>query len=233
MNEQKKNPYLIPSAIIIAGVLIAGAIFYTKKSSPQPAIVIDNPDQAKIEDINIINQPYLGNPEAKVKIVYYGDFQCPFCQRFETTALPSLKEKYLKTGRAVLYFKNFQFLGPDSITAGIAGECLINQLNGNFGPYWQWHEAMIVNQDTENSGWGSGFDIKNLVRELKLEQKGIDLEQFETCLDNKETLAEVQQDTKEGRDNGVTGTPATFINGQLISGAQPLEVFETAIELEL
>lgn len=234
MDENKKMSYSIPLAIIISGVLIAGAIFYTK--SAPPSVVIENPNQeadsnAKI--INISGEPYLGNPEAPVKIVYYGDFQCPFCKLFETSVLSILKEKYLRTGDAVLYFKNFQFLGPDSQAAGVAGECLIKQLGNNFGPYWKWHEAMIENQDDENSGWGNTGDIKILVRELGLDKDGIELNQFDTCLDNEETLAEVQADTQEGQADGVSGTPSSIINGQLIVGLKSISEFESVINAEL
>lgn len=231
-----KNPInSIALAVIVAGVIIAAAIIYTGESNPQPAAVYEGPEQtedSKIE-LDTSDDPYMGDPEAPVKIVYYGDFQCPFCKLFETTAMSTIKENYLKTGKAVLYYKNFQFLGPDSISAGVAGECLVRQLNGNFGPYWKWHEAMIENQDEENGGWGDNGDIKILIRELELDKDGVDLNQFDTCLDNEETLEEVKKDTNEGQADGVRGTPTNFINGELISGIMEAEDFASIIESKL
>ncbi|MBI2624854.1 MAG: DsbA family protein [Candidatus Nealsonbacteria bacterium] len=214
--------YFIPLAVVAAGAMIAIAILYTggvKIAAVKPEV--------GIAELKTGGEPYLGNPDAKVKIVYYGDFQCPFCKRFESVALPEIKSRYLDSGKAVFYFKNFQFLGQDSVTAGIAGECAIKQSKGNLDSYWKLHNAMFEKQDAENAGFGSADDIKNLVRELNL---GINLAEFDKCLDSRETEEEVLADTTEGRNDGVTGTPANFINGKLIPGAQAASVFVAEIE---
>jgi protein-disulfide isomerase len=221
----------------MAGLIIAGAIIFTNggkniSEKTTPSQVKNSPPQVKVKP-KTAGDPYLGNPLAKVKIVVYEDFQCPFCKHFEEDVFPILKEKYLDTGKAVLYFKNFAFLGKDSTTVAIAGECIIKQSAGNFGPYWDWHRAMFEKQDAENTGFGSVKDIKQLIRELNLEKGGLNLTQFDKCLDDQETIKEVQSDIAEGRKNGVKGTPATLINGQLISGAQPVSVFTDVVEAEL
>lgn len=225
--------YFIPLAIVAAGLIIAGAVVFTNSGSQlteKPEAEVEQEGVPAVEP-KIEGEPYLGDPKAPVKLVYYGDFQCPFCKRIEENTFPEVIEKYVDTGKAVFYFKNFQFLGPDSTAAGVAGECIIKQLSGDFGPYWQWYNTMFEKQDAENAGFGSAQDIKSLVRELNL--SGIDVSQFEGCLDNQETISEVQADTQEGQADGVTGIPATFVNGWLIGGAQPFSAFESAIEAEL
>jgi len=227
--------YFILIVIIVAGLIIVGAIVITNNQkisekgieSVQPT----EKDSVPKTELAMEGEPYLGDPSSPIKIVYYGDFQCPFCKRIEQNTFSEVIEKYVDTGKAIFYFKNFQFLGPDSLTAGVAGECLVSQAGGNFSSYWQWHNAMFERQDGENSGFGSAENIKSLVRELNL--SGVDVIRFEECLDNQETLAEVQADAQEGQENGVTGTPATFINGKLIKGAQPFSAFQSAIEAEL
>ncbi|MBI2023890.1 thioredoxin domain-containing protein [Candidatus Giovannonibacteria bacterium] len=69
---------------------------------------------AIIVDVDIKNEPFIGDPNAPVTIAYWSDFQCPFCQRFEQNTLPTLVDQYVKTGKVKIVFKDFQFLGPDS-----------------------------------------------------------------------------------------------------------------------
>jgi len=185
--------------------------------------------------INLSDSPYLGNPQAKVKIIYFVDFQCPFCQRFDLTTLPLLERDYLKTGKAVLYVKNFQFLGQDSVTAGMAGKCLVQQIKTNGlsyeDSYWPWHKAMFQHQDEENGGWGSATDIKNLVGELKL--PGIDIERFNQCLDQGEQRQAIEEERREAEGFGIQGTPGFFINGERLDGAQPYSAFQKVLERHL
>lgn len=242
--NQQRNIYLLVGAIIVAGAIIGGAVIFSNsqpstetpqeqqqakedKQKPQPS----EKDSAPNAKLAVKGEPYLGDPSAPVEIVYYGDFQCPFCKRIEENAFSRVIEKYVKKGKAVLYFKNFAFLGPDSTTAAIAGECLVNQSDENFDSYWKWHNAMLEKQDGENSGFGNAEDIKSLVEELNL--SGIDVAQFENCLGSEKTKSEVTSDTSEGRNDGVSGTPATFVNGQMLGGAKPFSAFESAIEAEL
>lgn len=249
---------LVPAAIVIGSIIIAAAIILNgggdifKKSSSNeinevelppgpPTGALDDQDGNQSDgqpaplatDIKTDGEPYIGDPDAPVKLVYYGDFQCPFCKRFETQILPALKEKYIDTGKAVFYFKNYQFLGPDSLSGGVASECLFSQVGDNLDVYWKWHAAMFERQDGENSGFGNADDIKKLVKELNLASDGVEVVKFESCLDNRETEDEVLADLQEGQLDGVRGTPATFVNGRLVSGAQPVQVFSDLIEAEL
>ena len=141
------GPYLIPGAIIVAGVLIAATIFYSKPGSsqkPAPAAVVGS----QVADANLEDDdPFLGNPEAPVTIVEFGDFQCPFCGKFFRESEPQIIERYVKTGKAKLVYRDYAFLGPESEDAAVAAGCA-----GEQGKFWEFHDYLYNHQRGENGG---------------------------------------------------------------------------------
>lgn len=226
----------------IAVVILVGVVIYTQRNKLPLSIErlqrgsspTATPPPAQLP-VDISEAPYRGDPTAKVKIIYFFDFQCPYCQRFELTTLPLLDRDYLKTGKAVLYVKNFQFLGDDSVTAGIASKCLVKQIKSKQlsfeSSYWPWHLEMFQRQDKENSGWGKAADIKKLVSKLQL--PGIDIQQFNQCLDQTEMRQAVERELVEAENLGLQGTPAFLINGERLSGFRPYSVFQEILERHL
>ncbi|MBI2640627.1 MAG: thioredoxin domain-containing protein [Candidatus Sungbacteria bacterium] len=219
------NPYLIPGAIIVAGALIGAAVLYT--SSPRSAV--PQGTAAVGASPNIVpadlagSAPYLGNPDAPVTLIEFGDFQCPFCGRFFHTTEPQIIEQYVKTGKARFVYRDFAFLGPESEWAAMAAECANEQ-----GKFWQYHDYLYNNQRGENEGAFSKENLKAFARAIGLSEA-----QFGSCLDSDKYLEAVRRDTDDGRSAGVNGTPATFVNGRLIQGAVPFAQFQKIIEEEL
>ena len=225
-----ENKFMVPAAIITAGLIIAGAIVYV--SSPKPAPVVNNQGDSgtpgtavnaaevlKVRDGDF----YLGNPSAKVVVVEYGDYQCPFCGKWFKEVEPQIINNYVKTGKAVFIFRDFAFLGEESIRSAEAARCANEQ-----GKFWEYHNYLYGNQQGENQGAFSDANLKKIASTLKL-----NIAAFNTCFDSGKHKQAVIDATAEGRAAGGQGTPATFINGALVSGAQPWTAFQSKIEAEL
>ena len=165
----------------------------------------------------------LGPPDAPVVIEEYSDFQCPYCQRFAQQTAPRIVEEYVKTGKVRFVYRNFAFIGDESVWAAQAAECAANQSR-----FWDYHDKLFASQAGENRGAFSRDRLKGFVRSLDLDQAT-----FARCLDNNETLGRVLQDKAEAQRLQVRSTPTFFINGQSVLGALPFEEFKAVIDRQL
>ncbi len=220
--ESQPNSYLLPASVIFAGFLIAGAVLYTHNGGRSPIPPLNKQSAA----INVAvgdladDDPYIGNPEAPVTIVEFADFQCPFCARLHFGAMAQIIEKYVKTGKAKVVYRDFPLrsIHPMAEVAAEAGVCAQSQ-----GKFWPFHDLVYARQATL-----SEENLKIWAQEL-----GLNVQTFSKCLDSGKYAAEVEKDLNDGANAGVEGTPGTFINGRLIAGAVPFADFEKVIEEEL
>jgi protein-disulfide isomerase len=160
--------------------------------------------------------PAKGPEGAKVTIVEFSDFQCPFCSRAKAT-VDQVMQAY--DGKLRLVFRNYPLPFHDKAEgAAKAGICAAQQ-----NQFWALHDAMFAHQDKLALD-----DLKATAKSL-----GLDAAKFEKCLDDTATAQALAKDKADGEAAGVNGTPAFFINGRLISGAQPFEAFQSAIDAEL
>lgn len=155
-----------------------------------------------------------GNPKAPIMIVEFADFQCPYCKAAEPT-LDAVFAKY--KGQVAISYRDFPLasIHPHAQEAAEAARCAEEQ-----GKFWQYHDLLFANQDK--------LDHDGLLQEaasLKLDEK-----QFAACLAAQKYKAEIAQDEQAGRSAGVNGTPAFFVNGVFLNGAQPQSVFEDSID---
>ena len=121
METEKKSNYATPIAIVLAGVIIAGALYFNNGPKPVPT----PPKTATlIEQVNTVNEPFIGNPNAKVVIAEWFDYQCPACQYAEQKLMAPLVVDYVKTGKVKVVFKDFAFLGPDSQTLALTARAI-------------------------------------------------------------------------------------------------------------
>ena len=169
--------------------------------------------------INTKGDPVIGDATAPVTIVEFSDFQCPFCARFYEQTLGQIESKYINTGKVKLVFRDFPLsFHEEAEPAALAAECAHEQ-----GKFWEYHDLLFENQDQLGKD-----NYKKWAQEA-----GLDLPKFTACVESKKYQDEVQEDFTEGQQYGVTGTPGFFINGKLVSGAQPFTVFEQEIEAAL
>ena len=174
---------------------------------------------------NLTGEPYIGSPDAEVKMVSYEDFECPFCSEYNQNAYPQIVENFVQSGQVQYFYSNLPLrIHPWAEPSAIASECALNQ---DAEAFWTFKKGFFDNQEALGNAYNSGNFDESMYRWA--EQTGLNVEQFRTCYDNEEELSEVNQDKREASDNGAQATPSIFVNGELVQGAQPYTRFETAI----
>jgi protein-disulfide isomerase len=221
MEEQNKKlnyvQFLLPGAILLAALVVSGTLIFTRSQSGPATAQIGKPTDVKINSDDHV----LGNKDAKVTIVTYADFRCPFCERFYTQTEKQFITDYVNTGKARFIFRNFAFLGQQSTWASEAAECAAEQ-----GKYWEYYNWLFSNQAPE-----SDLDYYSKANLTKYAGTvGLNTTQFAPCLNSDKYAKRVTDDSVSGKTAGVSGTPTTFINGQKIVGAQPYETFRSVID---
>ncbi len=233
--ETKKLQLSQPVAIIIAGVIIAGAVIWSsgnRNAAPNTTGSTQQQGSTVAVDsskVNIQGEPFIGNPNAPLIIAYWFDYQCPFCQRNEETAMPQLIKDYVDTGKAKLVFKDYEFLGDDSQTLGQYARAVWATAPDKFYP---WHKAIFDNQGQENSGWATQAKILSITTSVlgaSDTAKVVALVKTNGAAYQKVMDA----DKAEGSANGVTGTPGMVIGKHLVSGAIPYAQIKATIEAAL
>jgi predicted DsbA family dithiol-disulfide isomerase len=160
--------------------------------------------------------PAKGPDSAPVTILTFSDFQCPYCQKLAVT-LERLEEQY--RGKVRLVFRDFPLpFHKEAGPAAEAGACAHEQ-----GRFWAMHDKLFANQKALQAA-----DLKRYAGEL-----GLDRQAFDACLDGGRQAQAWQRGREQGERYGVTGTPATFINGRLVNGTQPLTSLVEIVEEEL
>jgi protein-disulfide isomerase len=179
---------------------------------PAPAPTVDAAALAESDAVK-------GDPNAPVTIVEFSDYECPFCARFYSQTLAQLDTEYIQTGKVKLIYRDFPLsFHREAQKAAEAAECA-----GAQDQYYDMHDKLF-----ESGVVGGVATFKRYAGELGLNQAD-----FDSCLDSGEMASEVRKDFSEGSQFGVQGTPAFFINGKLLSGAQPIEAFRQVIDAEL
>ena len=160
-----------------------------------------------------------GSTDAKVTIVEFSDFQCPFCEMFYSDTYQLIQKQYGDKVRFV--FRQFPIaaIHPYALGAALASECALEQ-----GKFWEYHDTLFINQSSLT---------KEALLKYADQVKIPDTKQFAQCLDSQKYLSKIQNDLKEGAGYSVQGTPTFFINGNILVGAQPFANFAAAIDSEL
>lgn len=163
----------------------------------------------------------IGEPDAPVTIIEFTDFQCPYCSRHFAQTFPQIKENFIDTGLVRYVFKDFPLtnIHPQASKASEAARCA-----GEQDAYLAMHQALFANQQE----W-SGRNDAVAIFAAYAETIGLDVAAFTSCLETNKYAAAVEADLQEGVSLGVNGTPAFFLNGYFVSGAQPYDLFEEAI----
>jgi len=206
----------IPIAIVIAGLLIGGAIIYSNNSEREYS---SNPGEESLSDTSDTIDPgdhIQGNPEALITIVEFSDFECSFCANFSQTMDQIVKEYQNDVKWAYRHFP----LGfhNNAQPAAEASECAAEQ-----NMFWAFHDGLFENQAD------LGLDLY-----LKLAQDlNLDVDQLEDCISSRKYKDKVEDDYQVGIQNGVEGTPGNFINGVPLGGAVSYSQLKDRIDLLL
>ena len=202
--KAKKGPnQQVAGAILIAGLFIAGAILIKDSSPREPQAGL-----AKQEATTPVNLPpvnssdrILGQNSAKVTIVEYADFQCPFCGKFYKEVKEGLISDYVEKGQVRFIYRDFAFLGQESINSALAARCANDQ-----GKFWEYHNYLYTHQNGENQGAFNDENLKSFALTL-----GLDKKSFDQCFDSDKYVNEIAQEKQLGKGAGVKGTPKGFI----------------------
>ncbi|HRY76674.1 MAG TPA: DsbA family protein [Candidatus Paceibacterota bacterium] len=246
-----KKDYFLPISILIAGLIIGGAVIYTNglksanggsKATPTPVIGVT-------KELNILaTDKLLGETKAPLTIFEFSDYQCPYCIRYETLSRPTIIDNYVKTGKAKLTFRDYPL--PFHTYAQKASEAV--WCAGDQNKYWEMHDVLFTKQESGSEDALSVANIKKYASGL-----GLNTATFNDCLDSNKYQTQVTQNMQTGQDVGVSGTPTVVIakklplkisaeavaaeiqnnnyiipfdGGVMIVGAQPASVYQTEID---
>jgi protein-disulfide isomerase len=240
--------YILPAVILLSALMVSGAIWYgasgvTSSVNDMKAAVLElksislsvpnlpttggtaqqapaaTPTPGPV-NINLGDHPVFGDPNAKVTIVEFSDFQCPFCK----SAFPTVQQIMTDyKGKVKLYY--FHFPLPFHVNAEISAEayeCARDQ-----GKQSEYHDAMFTYGQSDGTNLTS-TDLKRYAKDL-----GLNAVAFNSCLDGGSKKAYVQADETYGSQLGVGGTPTFFINGVELVGAQPYAAFKQQVDTAL
>lgn len=228
-----------PSMAIGAGIasiaiIVAFLAFNTLDNEPElivePTPTIQESGPAKITAATFMENgsPILGDPNAPITLIEFGDYQCYFCNQFFHTTEDELFKNYVETGKVKVIFKDYTIIGPDSITAAHAAHCADEQ-----GQFWKYHDTLYNNWNGENNGWASSENLLRFASDI-----GLNIDQFSQCMIDSKHAPIIANSNQDAKDLGLTGTPAFFVIGPdnkvtKIGGAQPYDVFERIFNSEL
>ncbi len=183
-----------------------------------------NPFEADLNKISTDLQPSLGTPGARVLVVAYSDFQCGYCREEAKILRQNLIQSFPKDVR--LYFKDFPIdsIHPWARNASIAGRCVFRQKPAAF---WDYHDWIF-----EKQGEMTPENLKQKTAEWA-QSKGLDMMQYNRCVETRATETEVNKNIAEARNLRVESTPTLFVNGRKIPGSIPWANLKQIVQMEL
>ncbi len=243
--ENKKDDIVIdldaiavPGAIVLAGLVIAGAIFFTNRGKSEDDTDVAGETETAQEDAgvneefpqattNIGESPYLGDiKKAKVALVEYTDFQCPYCEKYAVETEGDIISNYVDTGEIIYVIRNLplDFHGQITIDSAHAGLC-VNEIEGA-EKYFEFYSKAFSQ--------ASADDLANIAKDM-----GVNMTKYNDCMASDRYVDEIEADKAAATAAGVQGTPGFVIGvldedgnveGKLIAGAYPYASFEALIE---
>ena len=208
--------YFLAIPIIIGIIIGLGLTTNLEKASDDSSI---------LNKENLIQgSTMLGNPNAKITIVEFGDYQCTFCYKFHDETMKKINQEYIKTANVNFIYKDFPLNGEQSILASEAAYCAQKQ-----NKFWEYHDTLYNNWGGENTGWITENVLQGFARDV-----GLNMDEFSQCLENSEYRQKVLDNEQFAREIGINATPSFLIfnDSELyrIIGAQPFDKFEQAFE---
>ena len=202
---------------IIIGIVIGIGLTLNPESTPNDSSILNKKNLMQGSTI-------LGNPDAKITIVEFGDYQCTFCYKFHDETMKKIDQEYIKAENVNFVYRDFPLNGPQSILASEASYCAQKQ-----NKFWEYHNTLYDNWGGENTGWVTKNVLLGFANDVKL-----DLDSFSQCLENSEFKQKVLDNEQFAREIGIDATPSFLIfnDSELyrIIGAQPFEKFEQALQ---
>ena len=209
-----------PGIVYVAGdKLILGQIIDTSTEKNLTAGAVSRPTKLvyRMEDFDLKGRIPRGAPSARLKLIEFSDFQCPYCRQLYHT-LDTLMAKY--PGQVRIFYKHLPLVNihPLAYTMALAAECAREQKAEAF---WALHDDFFTNPET-------GGDVNALMIRLKVwaAKNGLNGDALTACVQQRKPADRIESDLRDANTLGITSTPVVIANGEFIGGAQPLTVFE-------
>ncbi|MCH1607566.1 MAG: DsbA family protein [Nitrosopumilus sp.] len=217
----------IASITIVIVILGMNSSFNDQGLLIEPAPKMEQVEPAEITMGTFVSNgsSILGNPNAPITLVEFGDYQCHYCNVFFESIEEDIIKNYVETGKVKMIFKDYNIIGPDSVRASQGAHCANEQ-----GLFWEYHDILYTNWTGENNGWASGTNLANFAQEINL-----NMNKWTECMMEQKHSQTILNSNDDAKALGLTGTPAFFIinsNGDVtkLVGAQPFEVFKTTFD---
>ena len=222
--KENEKVFSIFGIFLVAALLIGGCTTNSQNeeqnnlagSPPSGGNNVAGPNAVDFVD----DDPFMGDENAPVTIVEFSDYQCPFCKRFRDQTLDQLKVEYVDTGKVKFVYRDFPLTSIHLYAqkTAEATECADDQ-----GMFWEYHDIIFANPNA--------LDVASLKQHAAT--LGLNAAEFNECLDSGKYSSEVSNDLSDGQRAGARGTPFFLIGNTVLSGAQPIEAFRSAIDAQL
>ena len=195
---------------------------------PTPEIDQIEPTKITMDTFVLNGSPILGDPNAPITLVEFGDYQCHYCNVFFQSIEEDIIKNYVETGKVKMIFKDYNIIGPDSINASHGAHCANEQ-----ELFWEYHDILYSNWTGENNGWASSSNLRIFADEIN-----VNVDKWTECMNEKTHSKRIIDSNNDAKSLQLTGTPVFFIinsNGEVskLFGAQPFEIFEKVFDKEL
>lgn len=221
---------------IIASITITLVIFGVNNSSneielsiePTPEMDQIGPKKITMDTFLSNGSPILGDPNAPITLVEFGDYQCHYCNVFFQSIEKDILKNYVDTGKVKIIFKDYNIIGEDSVKASQGAHCANDQ-----GLFWEYHDTLYSHWTGENNGWASSENLAIFAQQI-----GLDTNEWSECMKKGSHSQIILKSNDDARALELTGTPAFFIinsEGKVtkLFGAQPFEVFKKIFDNQL
>lgn len=221
---------------IIASITITLVIFGVNNSSneielsiePTPEMDQIGPKKITMDTFLSNGSPILGDPNAPITLVEFGDYQCHYCNVFFQSIEKDILKNYVDTGKVKIIFKDYNIIGEDSVIASQGAHCANDQ-----GLFWEYHDILYSNWTGENNGWASSENLAIFAQQI-----GLNMNKWSECMKKGSHSQIILKSNDDARTLELTGTPAFFIinsEGKVskLFGAQPFEVFKKIFDNQL
>lgn len=216
------KPLVIITLTVIV-LLIALFIFSNMASNKnQPSTVFQEPP-------SLVNQPVLGNDDAPVTLIEFGDYKCPSCKAWSNVVYPQLQKEYIDTGKLKFAYINVLFHEQESVLAALAGEAVFAQ---DPQAFWMFHKALYEAQPQANHD-GLWITEEKILEVVKTAAPTIDLTKLKEDLKNQEVASRVKIDNELVQKFGVKQTPTVMINGTVLENPFDINMIKELIDKEI
>ncbi|MFZ5879646.1 MAG: DsbA family protein [Chloroflexota bacterium] len=207
--QQDQSARWVMIGLVAAGALLVAAVLIWTgvQSTPQVAGVV-TPTAVARQNVDGLT---VGDPNAPVRIDVFEDFQCPACKRFTEQVEHRIITELVESGQAYYVYHNYAFLDTGWPTQESQRSALASLCANEQGKFWEYHDTLFANWNGENQGAFSDSRLVDFATAL-----GLNVKDFEACMDEGRYVEEVQASFELGNQMGVQGTPSVFVNGTIV-----------------